>query len=489
MKRGYHRLLAVCVLLVPSLAGGQVALMQKIAGQPSHDEDQPVTTKLVLQPAPQPRLALKYQLLPGMLDRKPGNAAVTYNKIALWVAQRPEESRRADWERISNWLDMPLADLPKDEVRRTMSHFGVALADLDLAARRQDCDWQLPLGERNFITILLPELQEMRNFCRLLALQARLQIADGDFDKALRTIQTGYAVGRHAAQGPTLVNGLVGISICRIMSDRLQELIAQPDSPNLYWALTALPRPLIDFRPAVEAEMNIIYLSFPALRRVDDTLRTPAYWQHFLDELAETFAMLMGGGDRGPKVGWRFIMTALAIKGYPQARQGLIDLGRTPEQVDAMPVAQVLVLYTLETFDELRDDMFKWFYVPYLEGRGGLQQSGSQLIEKCRRREVFPLASMLLPAVTAVHLAGARSERDIAVLRTIEALRLYGAAHRGQLPEKLADLSEVPVPNDPLSGQPFLYKKTGDTAVLESPAPPGKSQKAFGLRYEIRFAK
>jgi hypothetical protein len=46
----------------------------------------------------------------------------------------------------------------------------------------------------------------------------------------------------------------------------------------------------------------------------------------------------------------------------------------------------------------------------------------------------------------------------------------------------------VPVPNDPTTGKPFLYKRAGDAAVLESLAPPGRSQQADGVRYEIRFA-
>jgi hypothetical protein len=473
------------MLFAPLLVVGQIAA---IAGQPAGDRDQPTTTKLVLRPAPQPHMALKYQLLPGMLNRKPGNAAVTYNKIALWMAQRSEEAKK-DGERVAKWLEGPLAEMPKDEVRQTLARLKPALDDLDLAARRQDCDWQLPLGERNFMMILLPELQELRNFGRLLALQARLQIAEGKFDEALRTIQTGYAVGRHAAQGPTLINGLVGIAICRMMSQRIEELIAQPGAPNLYWALTALPQPLIDLRPAVDAEMNILYLSFPALRQVDTTLRTPAHWQHFLDELADSLAMVMGGGENSPQVGWRFILTALAIKGYPQARQALIDQGRTPAEVEAMPVAQVVTLYTLETYNEIRDGVFKWFYVPYWEAYGDRRQRDEELIRASRHKEVFPLASMLLPAVSSVHFATARNERDIALLRTIEALRLYGAAHEGKLPEKLGDVAEAPVPVDPTTGKPFLYKKTGDVAVLESPAPPGRTQKDYGLRYEIRLAK
>ena len=69
-----------------------------------------------------------------------------------------------------------------------------------------------------------------------------------------------------------MIHGLIGVSIAGIMSRQVLELLQQPDAPNLYWALTMLPRPLIDIRGGVEAEMNAVYLSFPEIRDLDDTI-------------------------------------------------------------------------------------------------------------------------------------------------------------------------------------------------------------------------
>ena len=96
---------------------------------------------------------------------------------------------------------------------------------------------------------------------------------------------------------------------------------------------------------------------------------------------------------------------------------------------------------------------------------------------------MIPFASILLPAIKAAHLAGARGERSVAVLRVVEAIRLYGAAHDGNLPEKLSDITEVPMPIDPTTGEPFVYQRAGKIAVLESPG-----GERHGLRYEITFA-
>src|SRR5262249_25117333 len=160
-----------------------------------------------LRPAAAPIPALKHELLPGVRDRRPGNAAVHYGKIGE-VGMTVEEQ---------DWFELPLADLPRDKVRAFLDSHRNALDDIELAARRETCDWQLPIHEREMITLRLPEAQKVRGFARLLALQARWQIAEGRLDEALETLRTGVATGRHIARGQTLVSGLVGIAICNLM--------------------------------------------------------------------------------------------------------------------------------------------------------------------------------------------------------------------------------------------------------------------------------
>ncbi len=56
-------------------------------------------------------------------------------------------------------------------------------------------------------------------------------------------------------------------------------------------------------------------------------------------------------------------------------------------------------------------------------------------------------------------------EQQIALLRHVEALRLFAAEHDGKLPATLSDIS-VPLPLDPVTGKPFVYTVTGATAHL-----------------------
>ncbi|MFH1924801.1 MAG: hypothetical protein ABIP48_33545 [Planctomycetota bacterium] len=476
MKRHARALLLIWVL-VGLLGSTKQATGQSVGVHvPENAEDKAV--RITVYPAAEPRPALKHQLLPKFLDRTPGNAAVHYGKVT--AEQQAIFGSDEVWENVAKWTAAPLADLREEEVPHWVRH-GPVFDFLERAARCEHCDWQLPIREQGFYTILLPDAQQARSFARLLAVRARVQIADGDFDAALGTLQSGYALARHVAQGETLVHALIGVAISGMMSQQVQELLQQPDAPNLYWALTMLPRPLIDIRGGIEPEMNAVHLSFPEIRNLEDTTRNSEYWretlQRFWERLAE-FADGSGMMER-PEV-----LTALAIKGYPMAKRALVEWGRSPEEVEAMPVPQVVLLYTAETYEELRDDIFKWFYVPYWETRQGMDSARKNLHQSMMEgREIVPLARLLLPAIGSCAGAIARTDREIAVLRTIEAIRLYAAAHEGRLPGKLADLA-VPVPIDPITGQPFAYKLDGETAVIEGPPLPG-----LILRLEIKVAR
>ncbi|HVW36376.1 MAG TPA: hypothetical protein VHB99_03690 [Pirellulales bacterium] len=481
--RSPARLLSLAAVLGASLLCCQTALAQTTAPQPP--EDQPPTRRLTLYPAAEPRPALKYQLLPGLLDRKPGNAAVLYNKIGLMFRGGPEFT--AEQEKVSQWGDdsLPLEKFPREDARTIVEHWRQVLDDLEYASRRETCDWELPFRERNPITMSLPDAQESRAYARLLRLQARLQVADGDLAGAIASLRTGYALARHVAQGETFVNALIGMAICGHMNAQLEELVSQPGAPNMYWAVASLPHPFIGLRVSTEAEHSFVYLMYPELRDIESQRHPPEYWSRLLDKLATDVA---GWNDDAWKDYSKLSLAARTAQRYPEAKRRLIESGRSPEEVAAMPVAQVVLLYTMQIYDESRDDLFKWFALPYPEAKAGFDKFQADWTE-VRDREIVPLFSVLAPATGAVANASARHERSFAMLRTIEALRMYAAAHDGRGPKQLEDITEVPVPSDPLTGNSFIYRADGDAAVLEAPLPGGMEQRHYGLRYEITFAR
>ncbi|HEV2971247.1 MAG TPA: hypothetical protein VGY55_14830 [Pirellulales bacterium] len=440
------------------------------------DADKP-PIKIVLHPAGEPREALKYQLLPPLLDRRPGNAAVQYLKVPHEQTQLFSDT--AFWDTLDKWIEMPLPKLRKEvsgEGRKyawLMSSRSGIIELLDRGARCDSCDWDIPIREHEFYSILLPDVQSSRSWARILAVRARLQIAGGKYDDAIHTLQTGFALARHVAQGPTLINGLVGVAIGGMMSYQLETLIQQPGAPNLYWALASLPRPLIDFRPGYEAEFAEIYLSYPELRDLEKKDLTPDEWRRILQKIVGRLSAFMGSGSGSGQPDWIDLgAVASMLEGYPRAKWSLIAEGRSPAEVEGMSAAQVILIYSMQTYNELRDDTFKWLSLPYTEARQGMERVDKKLHESIARgREIIPFATLLLPAVFNVKNAETRSIQKIAALEVLEALRLYAAGHEGKLPESLRDVTEVPIPLDPYRGEPFIYVRKGDTAKLESPFP------------------
>ena len=88
---------------------------------------------------------------------------------------------------------------------------------------------------------------------------------------------------------------------------------------------------------------------------------------------------------------------------------------------------------------------------------------------------------MTLPAAQQIIHARARTERNIDVLRVIEALRAHAAVH-GKLPNTLEEIDLVKVPNNSATGKPFIYRLEGETAVLDLPRSDGP---VYSPRYKI----
>jgi hypothetical protein len=61
---------------------------------------------------------------------------------------------------------------------------------------------------------------------------------------------------------------------------------------------------------------------------------------------------------------------------------------------------------------------------------------------------------------------------------------MHTAVHDGKMPDKLDDVTEVPIPNDPSTDRPFEYSYDGNLAMLISLVP-GDPVYNNGLRYRV----
>jgi hypothetical protein len=316
--------------------------------------------KLVICPQKVSAEAGKYTLLPPAASLTDGDAVALYGRAAQALMAD------ADWARVDKWLALPPEKLPLDEVEGVLERHVTSLKDMAQAVRCRQCDWPhatdgASLGAR---------LGEFRRLGSLVRLWTLYEIAQGSPESAILALRTGFGMARQIGQAPSTLQYSAGMAVAALMRDGVAQFVQMEEAPNLYAALTALPKPLADIEKTIESE-----------------------------------------------------------------RKGI-----TPEMLAAQKM-------TREQFER-----------------------------------------MLAPVYDGMRVGARRWESDLALLECVEALRSYAASHGGQLPQNLGEITEVSVRKDPMTAQAFRYSRTGATAVLESPAPPGNKKEVI-IRYQITVRK
>ena len=120
------------------LGGAAMAVLALpcLADQPSSTSE--TLIRLNVSPAPAPRPALRYQLLPLLTEMSPGNPIPNYMRCS--VEQQGFFLDREALERREELLVMPLKELA---VQGLQVHGQVALRQADRAARLDTPDWQV----------------------------------------------------------------------------------------------------------------------------------------------------------------------------------------------------------------------------------------------------------------------------------------------------------------------------------------------------------
>jgi hypothetical protein len=289
-----------------------------------------------------------------------------------------------------------------------------------------------------------------------------------------------FAMSRHLSEHPTLIGDLVGIAIGAIAIDPLEEMLGQPGCPNLYWALTNLPVPLVPLRIGVEGERTVVLAEF---RDLDDARpMNPGQIAKFIAHMD----MILNGDpatklDKGLR-GW--LDARVKDEGtVAAARRRLADSGLPEDRLRRFPPEQVLFLDERREYEVRRDDAMKLMTLPLWQAEA--QEARAAQV----KRPPALFAEALVPAMKNVRRAQVRIDQRIALLRHIEALRLHAAEHGGKLPARLAEVS-VPLPDDPVTGKPFRYELIGATAHVRGSPPAGvEKEPLFNVHYVVTVRK
>jgi hypothetical protein len=402
--------------------------------------------RLSVQPMAEPKPALRYLLLPDLREMQPGNPIAGYLRC---------------------FLDQDFSS-PAETLGPS------ALRQADRAARMDKPDWQILIKAKNDgFSLLLPDVPKLRALASALQVRFRNEVVQHRFDDALRTAKTMFALSRHLGEHPTLIGDLVGIAIAAVTIGPLEEMLAQPGCPNLYWALTNLPDPLVPMDRGFEGERLFVKSE---LRELDESAPMN---EEQLKKLVEHIDRLRDFEGK-PKKTTRAWLNARNKdeKLIQAARLRLVEVGHSEKRLARFPADQVLLLDEMREFEVGRDEVMKLMKLPTWEANALAKR-----IKQPKKGE--RLFDFLVPALLKVRQAQGRLEQRIALLRHVEALRLYAADHDGKLPEKLTDCP-VPLPPDPFTGKPFRYQLDAATAHLRGTPPPGLEKlAAYNLHYEV----
>ena len=423
---------------------------------------------------------------------------VAGNAATMYMHSLGDNVLRGKWKEVSTQLgeeveswgyyDTPREEISVEKLRQASKMFDDYIHQhIARASKRRDCDWGLGLEELTgpmAIGLQLNGLQETRSISRALALQTKLAILESRFEDAIDLMRMNYRLGQNVGQIRLLVANLIGIAQVGITNGSMIEFIAAPDSPNLYWALSELPRPMIDFRGAMRLECRIGLRIFPQMNTAEKSEHTAEEWSRIVQYMPRAAFELQNLENMELPHGIDFIPAAAGIMSYTPAKERLIESGMDAEKVENMPVGQVLLIDAKREYQRIADAVETVSYFPYSEAIEKSRQIENML--QTEEADAFSsfgrlIACMILPAVQQVANAHIRTERDIDAMRVIEALRMH-AAEAGSFPKSLDEITAVLVPKNPATGKPFEYRLDGETAILELPRSDGIT---YSKRYKI----
>jgi hypothetical protein len=457
--------------------------------------------RLDVRPMPAPQPALRYQLLPDVRELRPGNPA-------QWYIRCFQEQRIFFFGKEPTAERARLRSLPLDKLRaqKLRSYGGSALTQADWAARLDSIDWQvLDRVQSEGLELVLSELEPLRVLATALQLRFRIEVAAGNFDDAIRTAKTMFALARHLGEYPAESANRVGLSAAELALDTLEEMVQQKDCPNLYWALTDLPCPLVDVRKGLQGTCAQADTELRLLR--DDAPMSESELEGLVSRLSGMMGFTREQTGQAPhnlratlRAQTADLQRVQAIRDrlfqarltalIRQARRqdtvraildGLAAESNARDLVRKLPPLQVILLDEKRVYEVQRDEHLK------LLGLAPWQIDAVTGDEPGRGKE--GLFRDLLPHVSQIRRAQARLEQRIALLRHVEALRLHAAAHDNKLPQTLADVA-VPLPLDPFTGKSFHYKVEGTVAHLRGSPPRGEERNPhFNIHYTVALQK
>jgi len=450
---------------------------------PSATESEPKSSvvRLVVEPAGAPQPAYRYQVFPDARELTTGNAAQLYLKC--FMEQRPFYFSPVGIAERNQYLRIPLSELA---AKKRNGYGGRSLEEADRAARMSSIDWQsmAPIHEGVFEGPPA-ELGSLQTLALALRVRLRVELANQHIEAALRTAGTLFALAQHLGEYPASLGSEVGIWMGHLTLDALEEMVQQPGCPNLYWALSELPSPLVRLKRGVQGDRARLALIMRPIR--EDSLMTDAELEACVGKLSGMIGFLREQNGEAP---WSLRAQLSARMSAPselaETRQRLIDSGSQPDLVQKLPPLQVILIDEKHRFEIEQDERITLINLPLSKlTEASIPDKGRKADQDAISKASRGAFDALLPDFARLRRNQGLLEQELIFLRHVEALRLHAAKHAGQLPASLGEIT-VPLPNDPFTDRPLTYSPQGKAVQLSGGGPDTKNENpAPNLQFKI----
>ncbi|MEM9420825.1 MAG: hypothetical protein AAGA25_17500 [Planctomycetota bacterium] len=334
--------------------------------------------------------------------------------------------------------------------RERLALFGpnnqLQITDLDTLSPSQR------LAEESVVGVLLPHLGLLRKSARLLSVDIDLAVEQGDSERVVANIESLLGMADHSTETNTLINGLVGLSILRLTSDKLEDVLIE--APDL----------LADQQ--LQHLQNQLNATSPRSMVRYDGERLFMY-----DTLQRMYTDDGQGNGRITAEGLRFFWSSL--NDFPN--QGVEDPGelwRTVESA-AMPASLLLVASRREMrdkYDQLMDDFRMNGALPLRDVSAANDPDFEMMSWSVRERTKYLLISQLLPSLHAVAKTVERTEGRLEGVQLGLACERYRRDH-AVWPNELEALNPEylsTLPVDRITGNPLRYAVTDGHPLIYS---------------------
>jgi hypothetical protein len=307
-----------------------------------------------------------------------------------------------------------------------------------------------PLAD-SLMSVLLPHVQVMREAARLLTVDTRWALEQGDTERATRNIEALLGISSQVTEGKFLVSSLVGYAIHAMTMAVIDECLhSEATFPD--------------------AQLQRIHAAV-AKAKVDQMVDLGSERAMFMDLVQKTYTDDGQGDGRITAAGldlWEQVSTnASSSQTKPN--------GWSFESVTkrALAPASLLVLATRKQLTDKADELFQRMEaVIKAEVRGDTNALEAQQVE----REIGELSvaytpiKLLFPAISLARQATVRVQVSADSVQTALAVIRYHRQH-DRWPTSLDELVGTfleRVPTDPFDGQPLRYRLQDDGFVIYS---------------------